>query len=53
LPLYDQRILENKYGIDTLKRRLIKDRVTVLNFEKRRQTPVVDTAVKKRLHAIA
>jgi aminopeptidase N len=38
--------LENKYGSDTLKKRLVKDRVMVLNFEKRRQTPVVDTAVK-------
>jgi len=36
--------LENKYGADTLKKRLIKDKGTVFNFEKRRQTPVVDTA---------
>jgi len=35
--------LENKYGIDTLKKRLIKDRIRVLDFEKERLTPVVDT----------
>jgi len=38
--------LENKYGADTLKKREKADRVTVLKFEKRRLTPVVDTAVK-------
>ena len=38
--------LENKYGIETLQKRLIADRATVLRFEKRRLTPVVDTAVK-------
>ncbi|WP_184550201.1 M1 family metallopeptidase [Mucilaginibacter sp. FT3.2] len=38
--------LENKYGADTLKSRLIEDRKTVLDFEKKRFTPVVDTAVK-------
>src|SRR3984957_1357556 len=38
--------LENKYGIDTLKKRLKTDRNTVLRFEKRRSTPVVDTTVK-------
>jgi len=38
--------LENKYGVDTLKKRLTADRVMVFNFEKRRLTPVVDTAVK-------
>ncbi|MBB3057136.1 M1 family metallopeptidase [Mucilaginibacter gotjawali] len=38
--------LENKYGTDTLKKRLMDDRQTVLKFEKRRLTPVVDTAVK-------
>jgi aminopeptidase N len=38
--------LENKYGTDTLKKRLAADRVTVIKFEKRRLTPVVDTAVK-------
>jgi aminopeptidase N len=36
--------LENKYGADTLKKRLIKDRTTIFNFEKSRSTPVVDTA---------
>jgi len=35
--------LENKYGIDTLKKRLIADRATVIQFEKRRFTPIVDT----------
>ncbi|HWZ04590.1 MAG TPA: M1 family aminopeptidase [Mucilaginibacter sp.] len=38
--------LENKYGTDTLKTRLKADRATVLKFEKRRLTPVVDTGVK-------
>ncbi len=38
--------LENKYGIDTLKKRMITDRRTVLSFERRRLTPVVDTTVK-------
>jgi len=35
--------LENKYGADTLKKRLTRDRSTVIRFEKRRFTPVVDT----------
>jgi len=38
--------LEHKYGPDTLKKRMEADRLTVLRFEKRRFTPVVDTAVK-------
>jgi len=38
--------LENKYGIDTLKKRLIADRAKVIAFEKQRLTPVVDTTVK-------
>ncbi|MFI5138385.1 MAG: M1 family metallopeptidase [Sphingobacteriales bacterium] len=38
--------LENKYGPDTLKKRLITNRATVFRFEKKRLTPVVDTAVK-------
>ncbi|HVV56163.1 MAG TPA: M1 family metallopeptidase [Mucilaginibacter sp.] len=38
--------LEHKYGEDIMKQRLEGDRKTVLNFEKRRHTPVVDTAVK-------
>jgi aminopeptidase N len=38
--------LENKYGIDTLKKREKGDRSTVIRFEKRRMTPVVDTTVK-------
>jgi aminopeptidase N len=35
--------LENKYGADTLKKRMALDRNMVLRFEKRRYTPVVDT----------
>ena len=38
--------LENKYGIETLQKHLKTDRAMVLGFEKRRLTPVVDTAVK-------
>jgi aminopeptidase N len=38
--------LENKYGADTLKKRLLSDKATVLGFEKRRHTPIVDSAVK-------
>ena len=38
--------LENKYGADSLKKRLIDDRKKVLDFEKERLTPVVDSAVK-------
>jgi aminopeptidase N len=38
--------LENKYGIDTLKKREAFDRNKVIKFERRRYTPVVDTAVK-------
>ncbi|MEO3402300.1 M1 family metallopeptidase [Mucilaginibacter sp. CAU 1740] len=38
--------LENKYGVDTLKKRLSADRRKVIAFEKARLTPVVDTAVK-------
>ena len=39
--------LENKYGTDTLKKRLTEDKATVLDFEKRRHTPIVDSAVKE------
>ncbi|HMH22105.1 MAG TPA: M1 family metallopeptidase [Puia sp.] len=35
--------LENKYGRDTLKKGLEKDRITLINFEKQRSTPVVDS----------
>ena len=38
--------LENKYGPDTLQKSLITDRKKVINFEKRRLTPIVDTTVK-------
>ena len=38
--------LESKYGPDTLKKREARDRNTVINFERRRMTPVVDTTTK-------
>jgi len=38
--------LESKYGVDMLKQRMLTDKNTVLSFEKRRLTPVVDTSVK-------
>ena len=38
--------LENKYGPDTLRASLRKDRAKVIAFEKRRFTPIVDTAVR-------
>ena len=38
--------LENKYGEEILQKRLKADRETVIRFEKRRLTPVVDTGVK-------
>lgn len=37
--------LENKYGVDTLKKRENADRNKVIGFEKHRNTPVVDSAV--------
>lgn len=37
--------LESRYGADTLKAGLRKDRITVLHFEKKRMTPVVDSSV--------
>jgi len=37
--------LENKYGIDTLKKGMATDRRKLIAFEKKRYTPVVDTAV--------
>jgi aminopeptidase N len=39
--------LENKYGIDTLKAGMLKDRTQVITFEKKRLTPVVDTSIKE------
>lgn len=36
---------ESRYGEDTLKARLSRHRQTVINFSKRRNTPVVDTTV--------
>lgn len=41
--------LESKYGEDTLKKCMEKDRHTVLNFERRRMTPVVDTTAGNNL----
>ena len=38
--------LENKYGPDTLKKSLVKDRQKVIEFEKKRYTPVIDTSVR-------
>jgi len=38
--------LENKYGADILKQRMMDDRKIVFAFEKQRFTPIVDTAVK-------
>jgi len=38
--------LENKYGLDTLQKGMAKDRAKVIAFEKKRWTPIVDTAVK-------
>ncbi len=39
--------LENKYGPDTLKTSLQKDREKVIKFEKRKFTPIVDTSIKE------
>lgn len=39
--------LENKYGIDTLRTGLKKDRRIVFEFEKKKMTPVVDTSIKE------
>ncbi len=39
--------LENKYGTDSLKKRLREDRGKVLAFEKERMKPVVDTSERK------
>lgn len=38
--------MENKYGQDALKNRMITQRKKILDFEAKRLTPVVDTAVK-------
>ncbi|MFT3933233.1 MAG: M1 family aminopeptidase [Chitinophagaceae bacterium] len=37
--------LENRYGIDTLQKRLVDDRQTVIAFAKKRFTPIVDSSV--------
>lgn len=39
--------LENKYGADTLTKRLIQQRRKIFAFEKRRFTPVIDTDVTR------
>lgn len=39
--------LENKYGADTLRTGMKKDREKLITFEKRRLTPIVDTTIKK------
>src|SRR5581483_4664886 len=38
--------LESQYGPDTLKAGLRKDRTSVITFEKKRLTPVIDSTVK-------
>jgi len=38
--------LENKYGPDTLEKRMQKDRDKVIAFETKRRTPVIDSSVK-------
>lgn len=38
--------LENKYGPDTLKKGMAKDREKLIAFEKKRLTPIVDTSIK-------
>jgi len=38
--------LENKYGIDTLKKGMAIDRKKLIAFEKKRLTPIVDTSIK-------
>lgn len=40
---------ENRYGTDSLKRRMQRDRNKVLAFYKKRKTPVVDTSSRKDL----
>ena len=39
--------LESKYGPDTLKKGMIKDRRKLIAFEKTRLTPIVDTSIKE------
>ena len=39
--------LENKYGIDTLIKRMKTDRDEVIEFSKKKNTPVVDTTITK------
>ncbi len=39
--------MENKYGADTLRKGLQKDREKVFAFEKRKFTPIVDTTIKE------
>jgi len=44
--------LENKYGADTLKARLKADRATVIQYEKTRFTPVVDSSERENFLAL-
>jgi len=44
--------LENKYGPDTLKKRLAHDRSKIFNFEKTKFTPVVDFTEKNNYMAL-
>lgn len=44
--------LEYKYGEDTLKARLKKDRIEVIKFSKKRYTPVVDSSEKENYMAL-
>jgi len=37
--------LENKYGIDTLQKRLSADREKVIEFSKKKYTPIADTSI--------
>ena len=39
--------LENKYGLDTLLKRMKTDRNDVIEFSKKKNTPVVDTTITK------
>jgi len=39
--------LENKYGHDTLQKRMAEDRETVIAFSKKKYTPIVDTSITR------
>jgi len=44
--------LENKYGADTLRSRLKKDRETIIEFAKKRFTPIVDSSERNNFLAL-